>query len=99
MLCDAITKGMLVSLRYEDDFDDRLFEPAAVYFSTQHKVLVSGFQVANPEKLMDANEPHNFEVGKITKLEITAMDRVAPVTFDRNDKKYCNGIICPLEPN
>ena len=96
LLCGAITNRRLVALRYESDPVDRIFQPVAVYHSTQHKVCVSGTQISNPAKPMDANEPHNFEIGKISVLRITDDAFTLPVEFDSLDKKFRNGFICRI---
>jgi hypothetical protein len=85
-----------VTLRYEDDFADRTFDPYAVFWSSKRKVCVSGLQILNPSKPMDRLDPHTFEVGKIRTLNLTDETfRVEP-PFDRNDRKYLGGIICAV---
>ena len=83
-----------VTLRYEDDSANRLFEPTAVYRSTKDKVSVSGTQIRNPEKPQDGFEPRNFEVGKIRSLQLTDQQFTPDPRFDRSDEKYAHGIIC-----
>ena len=94
LLCGAITNRRLVALRYESDPVDRIFQPVAVYHSTQHKVCVSGTQISNPAKPMETNALHDFEIGKIIVLRMTDNEFTLPVEFDSLEKKYRNGIIC-----
>lgn len=97
MLCEAIRKEVLVKLRYEDDLEDRLFEPTAVYPSTKNKINVTGTQITNPDKPEDDLEPHVFEIGKIFSMSLTDTPFKVRIPIDRFDKRYRNGIMCAFE--
>lgn len=97
LLCSAIEQELLVLLRYDDDRDDRLFEPSAVYHSTQDKVLVSGVQIDNPADPRDRHVPRNFEVGRLSRLTITDTHFKPDPRFDRFAEKFQNGIICCIK--
>jgi hypothetical protein len=94
-LCRAIKDKVLVTLTYKGDGVTRTFQPSAVYHTTTGKVCVSGVQITNPLKPADNLEPHNFEVGLINSLTLTDRGWIVADTFDRFDKKYAKGIICP----
>jgi hypothetical protein len=96
LLCAAIRDCVRVKLRYRDDMADRIFEPNAVYWTSQRKICVSGKQITNPQKPMDNLEPHNFEVGKIRAIVLTNDRFAADPRFDRFDRKYANGLICSI---
>lgn len=95
-LCDAISKRLLVRLRYDDDTAERLFAPYGVYQSTTSKILVTGIQVENPADPQENREPRNLEVGKIRTLTVTGAKFVADVAFNFRDKRYQRGFICRL---
>jgi len=95
-LCKAIRECVRVELRYDDDFATRLFEPTAVYWSSQDKVCVAGTQVLHPDVPSSALEPRNFEVGNITSLTLTEVSFVPDRRFDRFDPKYERGIVCSV---
>jgi hypothetical protein len=84
-----------VALTYKGDGVTRTFQPSAIYNTTTGKVCVSGVQITNPLKPADNLEPHNFEVGLINSLTLTDRAWIVADTFDRFDKKYAKGIICP----
>lgn len=96
ILCRAISARRLVSLSYKHDRIMRVFQPSAVYHTTTGKVCVSGVQITNPAKPEDNLEPHNFEVGLVSSLSVTEHGFVSHDILDRSDKKYANGIICPI---
>jgi len=96
VLYEAIRKRVRVLLRYEGDRADRLFEPAAVYWSGKRKVLVCGTQIVNPETAADRAMRHTFEVGKIRRLHLTAAHFVPDPGFDRSAPIFKAGIICSV---
>jgi hypothetical protein len=95
VLCKAIAAKVLVTLAYKNDGITRTFQPGAVYNTTTGKVCVSGVQITNPVKPADNLKSHDFEVGLINYVSPTDRAWVIGDTFDRFDKKYANGIICP----
>lgn len=94
MLCDAVSKLLLVNIRYEDDFIDRLVAPYGVYFSTKDKVLLACTQIENPGKPLDRWEPRNFEVGLMKSVTLTNEGFKPDPRFDPRDPRYQNGFIC-----
>ena len=95
-LCDAIRARVIVKLKYEDDTAYRTFEPHAVYCSTKDKYCVAGQQVDNPTDPIERDVPKNFEVGKISALQVTDDPFTPDPRFDRYDAKYANGIVCSI---
>ena len=94
-ICQAIRERLRVELRYENDLMARLFSPEILFTTSQQKVCVAGIQVRNPNNISDPpDDPHNFEVGRITFLKLTD-ERFVPNRIDRSDVRYRNGIICP----
>jgi hypothetical protein len=93
-LCEAIAKRVVVALRYGDDFQERTFAPYAVFESDPNDVCVSGFQLHNPAKPLDRNEPRNLTVGKIASLRLTDEAFAYDQRFNSGDAKYRNGVIC-----
>lgn len=85
LLCKAIHERVLVSFLYEEDFAARLFGPSAVYCSAKGKICTYGIQ--------QGDGPHNFEVGKMRSVQLTAT-MYAPEPINRLDDRYRNGIIC-----
>ncbi len=67
-----------------------------MYWTAKGKVCVSGTQVSNPAKPQDANKPHNFEVGLISRIVVTDDKFIPDSRFDRTDTKYDAGIICSI---
>lgn len=94
MLCDAIAKRLLVSLRYEDDLQARSIAPYVVFETEASEVCLSSYQLSNPNKPHDGNEPRNFTVGKIASLQITETPFGIDPRFDRNDPKYRHRVLC-----
>lgn len=95
LLCQAIRDRVRVQLRYDDDFVTRLFEPTAVYWSSQEQVCVTGIQIVHPTD-PSGRQARDFEVGKITALTLTEDSFVPERRFDRFDPKYDRGIICSV---
>lgn len=94
-LCQAVRDRHIVSLQYERG-PYRSFAPHALYRSSKGKICVSGIQLYNPSEPEKVNEPHDFEVGKITGLEVTQRSFQPDARFDRNASKYSNGLICSV---
>ena len=97
LLCEAISKRVLVNLRYKDDRHDRLVAPYAVYNSSKGKVLLACTQITNPEKPLDRWEPRNLEVGLMTSVALTDTQFKVDSRFDPFDARYQNGFICRVE--
>lgn len=95
-LCDAIARHLLVKLRYDDDLQFRTFAPHVVYRSSTGKTLVGGTQINNPAEPLERNEPRNFDLTKIARLEVTAERFTPHPDFNRHDPRYRNGIICAI---
>lgn len=93
-LCTAIRNDVLVELWYENDAFARSFAPYVVYRTGTGKVCVFGMQVANTAAPDDRNDPHNFEVGKIQGLILTATRFQCDPFFDLSQAKYRDRI-CP----
>lgn len=99
MLCEAIRAGVTVELRYQKpdegpDFLFRVFGPVAVYKSEQDKISVSGEELVNPNEPGKKSTPHNFEIGRIVDLRVTANPFQPSAAVDYTQAKYRNGIIC-----
>lgn len=96
LLCEAIDKEKLVSLRYEGDLQAREFEPGIVFHSQKNrdKINVGGCQIKNPNTYGEDMTPHYFEVGKIAMLALTEKPFVVRERVDILDPRYKNGIIC-----
>jgi hypothetical protein len=94
-LRQAIRDRVRVQLRYDDDFVTRLFEPTAVYWSSQEQVCVTGIQIVHPTD-PSGRQARDFKVGKITALTLTEDSFVPERRFDRFDPKYDRGIICSV---
>lgn len=96
-LCDAIKKHNVIRLRYKGQLYSRTFEPYVIYTSTKDKILIGGTQTKDDSQPLKKAEPHNFEVGLITALEVTDKVFQYDKRFDPNDEIYRNGIICVLK--
>jgi len=96
LLCDAIAKEKLVSLKYPGDIRAREFEPGVVFHSSKNrdKINVGGCQIINPNEIGENMTPHYFEVGKIVSLTVTDKPFVVRERIDIFDARYANGIIC-----
>jgi hypothetical protein len=94
LLCIAIRRRVLVTLLYRGDFQERLFEPTVVYFSSEHRLCVSGLEIADPKMPLNNLQMHSFEVGEINRVSLTEQTFVIDPVLDRFDDKYANGIIC-----
>ena len=95
-LCEAITKKVLVRLRYDDDVAERLVAPYGVYRSTKDKYLLACTQIDNPEKPLDRWEPRNLEVGLMTSVSLTKSEFKPDTRFDPHDARYQNGFVCRI---
>lgn len=84
----------MVELTYEDDFHARSFAPYVVYRTTKGKICVFGMQV-NSSMPNDRTDPHNFEVGKISRVNLTATKFERDPRFDLHNGRYRDRI-CPL---
>lgn len=93
-LCNAIRNGVLVELTYEDDFQSRAYAPYVVYRTSTGKICVFGMQV-NPSAPNNRDDPHNFEVGKIKRVNLTATQFQRDPRFDLSSARYRDRI-CPL---
>jgi hypothetical protein len=91
-LCNAIRKRVLVNLRYDDDYTDRTFAPHIVYESSQGNILVAGTQDHNPAEPWEDNKPRNFDLDKITSLEVTGQQFLPHPGFNRSHKRYVRPI-------
>ena len=97
-LCDAVKSRNIVRLKYDDDFQFRTYAPYIVYRSSKNIVLVEGTQINNLEEPLVQNEPRQFELEKITALEVTDQKSPPPSDFNPLDKRYRYGIICVISP-
>ena len=93
-LCEAIKQKRVVRLRYENDFTDRVFHPYIIYQSQTGKILVHGLQIQNMGSPFDQAEPHKFEIGKISSIQIMPDAFSVDIRFDRNRKEYVGRTIC-----
>lgn len=90
LLCEAITKKLMVELRYDDDVAPREFAADVVYPSSPGKISVAG----RLPKINGEWEPRIFEIGKIKSLTITERQFKPDPRFKLNDPKYRDRI-CP----
>ena len=90
---EAIDARRLLSIRYDDDFAPRTFQPSALYHSAGDKVCVTGIQIHNPGVVGENGEPRVFEVGKVRSVEMTDRPFTQAASIDRFDKRYAKGII------
>lgn len=98
-LCEAIKKHLVIRLKYDKDLLWRIFEPQAVYKSTVDHINVTGIQTEDKNKPFrpPKREPRNFELSKISAVEITDTEFNFDPTFDPADKRFAHGIICVLK--
>ena len=94
-LCQAIERGVLVDLRYDDDVRARTFAPYVVYPTSTGKVCVFGMQIADPADASDRSDPHNFEVGRIRDVALSATRFERDPHFDLSSARYRNRV-CPI---
>jgi hypothetical protein len=92
-LCNAISKRVLVKLKYDTDTVERTFAPYGVYNSTTGKVLFVGTQFDNPAEPSENYQPRNMEVGKLQSIRPTDIVFIADERFDPTDKRYRNGFL------
>ena len=97
-LCEAVKSRNIVRLKYDDDFQFRTYAPYIVYRSSKNIVLVGGTQINNPTEPFEHNEPRNFDLEKITALEVTDQKSQPPSDFDALNRRYRFGIICVISP-
>ncbi len=99
-LCEAIGKHLVIRLKYDKDIYWRTFVPQAVYKSTVDHINVTGIQTQDKNKplKLPKREPRNFELSKISAIEITDTEFDFDPTFDPRDKRFAHGIICVLKP-
>ncbi|HMM19871.1 MAG TPA: hypothetical protein PKA10_03955 [Selenomonadales bacterium] len=71
IICAAIRKQLLVTLRYGDDKLDRSFHPYHLYVASTDNTLVSGLQVSNPNKPAGNGIYHTFNVHLIRSIALT----------------------------
>jgi len=98
-ICEAIKRHLIIRLKYDKDLLWRTFEPQAVYKSTVDHINVTGIQTEDKNKLnkLPKREPRNFELSKISAVEITDKEFNFDPTFDPRDKRFAHGIICVLK--
>jgi hypothetical protein len=96
LLCEAISKHLRVRLRYKTDIAERTYDPYAVYFTSNHKVCVTGTQISNPAKPLDNGKPHILEVGHLRSLELTSVRFHVEVWYTGSSKKFAGGTICEV---
>jgi hypothetical protein len=92
-LCNAISKRVLVELKYDTDTAERTLAPYGLYNSTNEKVLVVGMQFDNSAEPSESYQPRNFEVGKLTSIRLTDIAFVPDERFDPSEKRYCKGFL------
>ena len=92
-LGEAINRRVLVELRYDDDMAFRLIAPYVVFQTEAGSVCLSCFQINNPGEPMDANEPRNFTVGKVSAVRLTDTRFAIDPRFNRHDPKYRHGVL------
>jgi hypothetical protein len=92
-LCNAISKRVLVKLKYDTDTVERTFACYAVYHSSTGKVLVVGTQIDNPAEPSENYKPRNLEIGKLQSVRLTDIGFIPDERFDPNDKRYINGFL------
>jgi uncharacterized DUF497 family protein len=95
-LCNAISKRVLVKLKYDTDTAERTFACHGVYYSTNAKVLVVGTQIDNPAEPSENNQPRNFEIGKLTSISLTEIAFIPDERFNPSDKRYSSGFIAKV---
>ncbi|ESQ93313.1 hypothetical protein ABAC460_01010 [Asticcacaulis sp. AC460] len=95
-LCQAITAGVQVIIRYDNGKNDRTFEPFAVYYTAKERtrVSVSGVQVRDSAKPNGPSTPQAFDVAKITRITVTGKKFRPDPRFTPTDRLYANGILC-----
>jgi hypothetical protein len=98
-LCEAIKKHLVIRLKYGKDIYWRTFEPQAVYKSTVDHINVTGIQRQDKNKPLQSpkREPRNFELSKISAVEITDIEFNFDPTFDPRDERFAHGIICVIK--
>jgi len=96
LLCQAIRRRVLVEMRYERDGADRTIAPYVVFESEPNDICLSCFQISNPAKPQDGDEPRNFTVGKIAALRLTEATFAIDPRFNRADAKYRHGVLCSV---
>ena len=95
-LCDAIAKRKIVRIRYDDDLVARTYAPHIVYRTSKGNILVAGTQINNPAEPLERNEPRNFDLDKITSIDVTDEVFQPHPHFDPHDKRYRYGTVCVI---
>ena len=98
-LCQAISALNVVELKYEQELQWRTFEPHCVHTSSvdPNQVNVYGNLTADPNKPNPKLGPRNFEVGKVSAINITNAKYQFPAEFDRFAPLFKGGIICCVQ--
>lgn len=95
IICTAIEKRLFVTLRYDDDRLERKFSPYHLYIAMTDNILVSGFQVSNPNKLIENNIYHTFNIQLIKNITLTDQPFSPEPNLITFPKKY-KQLICSI---
>ena len=95
IICTAIEKRLFVTLRYDDDRLERKFSPYHFYIAMTDNILVSGFQVTNPNKLAENNIYHTFNIRLIKNIALTDQPFSPEPNLITPPKKY-KQLICSI---
>jgi len=97
-LCDAVSKRLVIQLKYDDDLRWRSFEPQAVYQSTADNLDVTGIQTQNPNSLTPSERKvRNFTLSRIKVVEVTQTQFEFDPTFDSTHKRFAHGVFCYIK--
>ncbi|MEZ5306190.1 MAG: hypothetical protein R2684_03475 [Pyrinomonadaceae bacterium] len=95
-ICRAIKETKTLRIRYDRDTFWREFEPQALFISTADHVNVTGIQTEDKNKPQKGRmrEVRNFELMKINAIEVMELVFQKDQSFNRNDRRFENGLIC-----
>lgn len=100
VLCDAVSKKLVIRLRYDNDLQWRTFEPQAVFTTTADNLDVTGIQTSNPNSLSHTERKvRNFALSMVKAIEVTQTQFKFDPTFDRTHKRFAHGIFCYIKPD
>lgn len=95
IICTAIEKRLIVTLRYNEDTLDREFNPYHLYIALTDNTLVSGFQVSNLNKLAENNMYRTFNVQLIKNIVLTGQTFRPQANLTVAPRKY-KQLICSI---
>ena len=87
LFCVAIRRRVLVKLLFADDPVEKLFEPIAVYWSSERALLVDGVPIGEAGATMQT-----LEIAKVRSVSLT--ERAFVINPVVNRFTYGHGIIC-----